>query len=147
MSPYQRIVVKLGTSTLTAGTPHLSPPRLVDLVRQMADLQRQGCEVAVVSSGAIAAGRERLNFPQLPKDIPVKQMLAAIGQPRLMALYEQIFGLYGVTVAQVLLTRSDLADRRRYLNSRNTLTAILSQAQGRATRNAAPSTGRGKVWV
>jgi glutamate 5-kinase len=127
MSPYQRIVVKLGTSTLTAGTSRLSPPRLVDLVRQMALLQRQGCEVVVVSSGAIAVGRERLNFPQLPKDIPVKQMLAAIGQPRLMALYEQIFGLYGLTVAQVLLTRSDLADRRRYLNSRNTLTAILSQ--------------------
>ena len=127
MASYQRIVIKLGTSTLTAGTPRISPPQLVDLVRQMAHLQDQGCDVAVVSSGAIAAGRERLNFPHLPKDIPVKQMLAAIGQPRLMALYEQLFGLYGVTVAQVLLTRSDLADRRRYLNSRNTLMAILSQ--------------------
>jgi glutamate 5-kinase len=127
MVSYQRIVVKLGTSTLTAGTARISPPQLVDLARQMAHLRQQGCEVAVVSSGAIATGRERLNFPHLPKDIPAKQMLAAIGQPRLMALYEQIFGLYGVTVAQVLLTRSDLADRRRYLNSRNTLTAILSQ--------------------
>jgi glutamate 5-kinase len=127
MPQYQRIVVKLGTSTLTAGTPHLSPPQLVDLVRQMADLHNRGDQVAVVSSGAIAAGRERLNFPHLPKDIPAKQMLAAIGQPRLMALYEQLFGLYGLTVAQVLLTRSDLADRRRYLNSRNTLMAILSQ--------------------
>jgi glutamate 5-kinase len=66
-----------------------------------------------------------LNFAQLPKDVPAKQMLAAIGQPRLMALYEQIFGLYGLTIAQVLLTRADLADRRRYLNSRNTLTALL----------------------
>jgi glutamate 5-kinase len=127
MAPYQRIVVKLGTSTLTAGTARLAPPQLVDLARQMANLHQQGCEMAVVSSGAIAAGRERLNFPHLPKEIPAKQMLAAIGQPRLMALYEQIFGLYGITVAQVLLTRSDLADRRRYLNSRNTLAAILSQ--------------------
>jgi len=81
--------------------------------------------VIVVTSGAVAAGRERLNLTQLPKDLPVKQMLSAIGQPRLMALYEQIFGLYGLTIAQVLLTRSDLADRRRYLNSRNTLTALL----------------------
>jgi glutamate 5-kinase len=124
---HARIVVKLGTSTLTAGTNRLSPPRLVDLARQIAHLQEGGKEVLIVSSGAIAAGRERLNFPQLPKDIPAKQMLASIGQPRLMALYEQIFGLYGLTVAQILLTRSDLADRRRYLNSRNTLAALLAR--------------------
>ena len=121
------IVVKLGTSTLTAGTSSLSPARMVELVRQMAELHRQGCKVVLVSSGAIAAGRERLAFPQLPKDIPAKQMLAAVGQPRLMSLYEQLFAIYQLTVAQVLLTRTDLADRRRYLNSRNTLSALLSQ--------------------
>lgn len=120
-----RIVIKFGTSTLTAGTPHLSPPRIVELVRQMAGLYAAGHGVVLVSSGAMAAGKSALNFPQLPRHIPKKQMLAAIGQPRLMALYEQIFGLYGLTVAQVLLTRADLADRRRYLNSRNTLTALL----------------------
>jgi glutamate 5-kinase len=124
----KRIVVKLGTSTLTAGTPHLSPPRLVDLVRQMSGLAAAGCEVLVVTSGAIGAGRERLRFPQLPKDIPAKQMLAAVGQPRLMSLYEQLFGLYGLTVAQVLLTHADLSDRRRYLNARNTLAALLAQS-------------------
>jgi len=124
----QRIVVKLGTSTLTAGTPRLSLPRLVDLVRQMAQLHTQaGAALIVVSSGAIAAGRECLSFPQLPKELPAKQMLAAIGQPRLMAIYEQLFGLYGLKVAQVLLTRADLADRRRYLNARNTLNALLEQ--------------------
>ena len=79
----------------------------------------------MVSSGAIAAGRERLGFPQLPKDIPAKQMLAAIGQPRLMAIYEQLFSLYSITVAQVLLTRNDLTYRRSYINSRNTLTALV----------------------
>jgi glutamate 5-kinase len=121
------IVVKLGTSTLTAGTSALSPARMVELVRQMADLHNQGRKVVLVSSGAIAAGRERLAFPDLPKDIPAKQMLAAIGQPRLMALYEQLFDIYKLTVAQVLLTRTDLADRQRYLNSRNTLSALLSQ--------------------
>ncbi len=124
---FHRIVVKLGTSTLTDGTSKLSAPRLVDLVRQMAALQTAGAEVVLVTSGAMAAGRAQLNFPALPKDIPAKQMLAAVGQPRLMALYEQLFGLYGITVAQVLLTRSDLSDRRRYLNSRNTLAALLAQ--------------------
>jgi glutamate 5-kinase len=124
---YQRIVIKLGTSTLTGGSSRLSPPRLVELVGQMSKLVATGCQVVVVSSGAIAVGREVLNYPNLPKDMPAKQMLAAVGQPRLMALYEQLFGLYGLTVAQVLLTRADLSDRRRYLNSRNTLKALLAQ--------------------
>jgi glutamate 5-kinase len=93
----------------------------------MAQLHNEGRKVVLVSSGAIAAGRERLAFPQLPKEIPAKQMLSAVGQPRLMALYEQLFDIYKLTVAQVLLTRTDLADRSRYLNSRNTLTALLAQ--------------------
>lgn len=93
----------------------------------MAELHHSGRDVILVSSGAMAAGRERLGFPNLPKDIPAKQMLAAIGQPRLMALYEQLFGLYDLMVAQVLLTRSDLSLRRSYLNSRNTLIALLGQ--------------------
>jgi glutamate 5-kinase len=123
---YQRIIVKLGTSTLTAGTPRISPPHLVDIVRQVSYLHANGCQVILVSSGAIAAGREALNFPELPKFIPSKQMLAAIGQPRLMSLYTQLFSIYDETVAQVLLTREDLSDRRRYLNARNTLEALLA---------------------
>ena len=120
------IVVKLGTSSLTSGTSKISPPFLVELARQVTQLHSAGHQVLLVSSGAIAAGREKLGFPQLLKDLPAKQMLSAIGQPRLMAIYEQVFGLYGHTLAQVLLTRTDLADRRRYLNARNTLTALLS---------------------
>ncbi len=126
-SQFRRIVVKLGTSTLTAGDTRLSLPRMVELVRQMALLHADGCDIILVTSGAIAAGRERLSFRQLPKAIPAKQMLAAVGQPRLMAIYEQLFALYGVMVAQVLLTRADLSDRRRYLNSRNTLAALLAE--------------------
>ena len=122
-----RTVVKLGTSTLTRGTPCLSSPLVVDLARQIARLQGEGEEILLVSSGAIAAGRERLGFPDLPKDIPVKQMLAAVGQPRLMAFYEQVFGLYGLTVAQILLTRRDLSSRRGYLNARNALLALLGR--------------------
>jgi glutamate 5-kinase len=122
-----RLVIKLGTSTLTAGTNRLSPPNMVDLARQIAALRAAGREVVLVSSGAMASGLEALSFPQLPKDIPAKQMLAAVGQPRLMALYEKLFGLYGITVAQVLLTRTDLSNRRSYLNARNTLSALLTQ--------------------
>jgi glutamate 5-kinase len=122
-----RLVVKFGTSTLTGGTTKLSSPRIVELVRQLSALREAGHEVVLVSSGAMASGREALGYPQLPKDVPAKQMLSAVGQPRLMALYEQLFRLYGVTVAQVLLTRGDLANRRRYLNARNTLNALLTQ--------------------
>ena len=120
-----RIVIKIGTSTITNGTPFLAPPLLIELARQASQLQSEGCQVLLVSSGAIAMAREKLGFPQLTKDIPAKQMLAAVGQPRLMAVYEQIFGLYGITVAQVLLTREDLASRSRYLNARNTLIALM----------------------
>ena len=120
-----RLVIKLGTSTLTRGTKHLSPPLVIELARQIAALKSEGHELILVSSGAIAAGRERLDFLHLPKDVPAKQMLAAVGQPRLMAFYEQIFVMYGVIVAQVLLTGMDLVSRRGYLNARNTLTALV----------------------
>jgi len=124
---YRRIVVKLGTSTLTTGTPHLSLPHMVDLVRQIAHLHTEGAQIVLASSGAIAAGNEALNYPELPKFIPSKQMLSAVGQPRLMAVYGQLFQLYGKKVAQVLLTRTDLSDRIRYLNAYNTMEALLSQ--------------------
>jgi glutamate 5-kinase len=124
---YQRIVVKLGTSTLTGGLERISPSSLFDLVRQVVRLHQDGSQVALVTSGAIAAGREVLNYPELPRFIPAKQMLAAVGQPRLMAMYEQFFSMYGEKVAQVLLTRADISDRRRYLNARNTLDALLAQ--------------------
>lgn len=122
-----RLVIKLGTSTLTNGTPRPAPPLFIELARQISRLISSGHQVLLVSSGAIAMGRERLGFPNLPKDIPAKQMLAAVGQPRLMAMYEQIFGLYGLTAAQVLLTSADLASRLSYLNARNTLIALIGE--------------------
>ncbi|HEX9018908.1 MAG TPA: glutamate 5-kinase [Anaerolineaceae bacterium] len=122
-----RMVVKLGTSTLTNGEKNLSAPRIVDLARQISLLRADGFQMILASSGAIAAGREVLGFPALPKHLPAKQMLAAVGQPRLMALYEQVFTIYKQRVAQVLLTRADLVDRRRFLNARNTLEALLHQ--------------------
>jgi glutamate 5-kinase len=127
MNRTQRIVIKIGTSTLTAGGNNLSAPRLVEVARQLSLLQGEKAQIILVSSGAIAAGREELGFPILPKHLPAKQMLAAIGQPRLMAMYEQYFSIYAVHVAQVLLTRTDLADRNGFLNARATLEALLDQ--------------------
>ncbi|MCX6055537.1 MAG: glutamate 5-kinase [Chloroflexi bacterium] len=126
MNPPKRIVVKIGTSTLTAGQKTLSAPQLVDLARQLSNLLTEKIQVVLVSSGAIAVGRESLGFPVLPKELPAKQMLAAVGQPRLMAMYERYFEIYQVHVAQVLLTRSDLADRNGYLNARATIEALLN---------------------
>ncbi|MBC8161969.1 MAG: glutamate 5-kinase [Roseiflexaceae bacterium] len=122
----KRIVLKLGTNVLTAGTDVLHRPRIVDLARQIAAARLAGVEVALVSSGAVAAGRERLQFPAKRRAMPMKQLLAAVGQSRLMHIYEQIFDLYGIVVAQALLTRADLRDRNRYLNARNTLLACLT---------------------
>lgn len=122
---YRRIVIKLGTNVLTAGTDRLHRPQIVDLARQIAEARTRGTEVVLVSSGAVAAGRERLHFPPRRRDIPLKQLLAAVGQSRLMHIYEQIFDLYSIPVAQTLLTHEDLRDRGRYLNARNTLLACL----------------------
>jgi glutamate 5-kinase len=122
----KRIIVKVGTSTLTASGQKLNLARMVDLVRQIAILRSAGHQMVVVSSGGIAAGREAMAYPELAHFLPAKQMMAAVGQPRLMAIYTQLFNLFQQQIAQVLLTRDDLADRRRYLNARNTLEALLS---------------------
>ncbi len=124
---YQRIVIKLGTSVLTGGTRFLDRPRLVELVRQCAQLHREGRDVIVVTSGAIAVGRARLDFPALPATVANKQLFAAVGQTRLMLQWERFFDIYGIFVGQVLLTRADVQDRARYLNARESLAALLDQ--------------------
>ncbi len=121
----RRVVIKVGTSTLTAGSGRLNPPRMIDLVRQLSSLRNAGVDVVLVSSGAQQAGRERLGYPQERKSIPFKQMLAAVGQGRLMHLWEEYFDLYDIVVAQVLLTRQDIEDRHRYLNARDTFESLL----------------------
>ena len=105
---YKRIVIKIGTSTITAGSPNVSLPQLIELIRQISVLQSKGHELIIASSGAVAAGKEILTEPLSTKLIPFKQMLSAIGQPRLMSIYTQIFNMYKKNVAQVLLTREDL---------------------------------------
>lgn len=122
-----RIVVKLGTSTLTKGTPHLNRQCMLEIVQQVAKLHQAGHEVIVVSSGAQAAGKERLGFPDFGKSLPTKQMLSAVGQGRLMHLYSEMFDIFEIVVAQVLLTRDDLSDRTRYLNARDTLQMLIDK--------------------
>ena len=123
--PYKRIVVKLGTSLLTGGGDHLNHDIMSNLVNQVAQLHRQGAELLIVSSGAIASGRHKLGLKRKLKDIPLKQVLASVGQSRLMYVYEQLFSQYDINVAQALLTRADLANRAGYLNTRNTLLALM----------------------
>ena len=122
----RRIVVKVGTSTLTHGeTGKLNLARMERLIRELADLMNQGKEVILVSSGAIAAGLGHLGLPKKPDSIPEKQALAAIGQGILMHIYEKLFAEYGKTMAQVLLTKENAVRHHQYLNSRNALLALL----------------------
>lgn len=120
-----RIVLKLGTHVLTEGGVRLSRPAMLEIVRQVAVLQKQGHEMVVVSSAAVFAGREVLGPPARRRDIPFKQVLAATGQVRLVGVYREFFEFYDLLVAQALLTRSDLTDRERYLNARNTLLSLI----------------------
>jgi glutamate 5-kinase len=122
---YQRIVTKLGTSVLTGGTPYLDRPHMVELTRQCAVLHGQGKEIILCSSGAIAFGRERLGFPELAPTLSNKQMLAAVGQSRLMQMWERFFDIYGLHAGQILLTREDVENRGRFLNARDALGAML----------------------
>jgi glutamate 5-kinase len=123
----KRLVVKVGTNTLTGGGDGLSHVQMLGLVRQVARLVRDGHQVAVVSSGAIVAGREALQIARNGKNIPFKQVLAAVGQAKLMQTWDQLFATEEIIVAQTLLTRADLADRQGYLNARNTLLALLDR--------------------
>ena len=123
--PYHRIVAKFGTSLLTGGSDHLNQDIMSSLVGQVAQLHKQGLELIVVSSGAIASGRYKLGLTKELRGIPFKQVLASVGQNRLMQVYEQLFNQYNITVAQALLTKADLSDRAGYLNARNTLLALL----------------------
>lgn len=123
---YRRVVVKLGTSVLTSGSKKLDKAHMVELARQMALLMKSGVEVVLCTSGAIAAGREHLQYPTLPDTMANKQLLAAVGQSQLILAWSQLFSIYGLHVGQLLLTRADLEDRERYLNARDTLNALLA---------------------
>lgn len=120
-----RIVIKVGTSSLTHETGRLNIRKMEQFVKVLADVKNAGHEVILVSSGAIAMGVGKLNLPGRPTDLPGKQAAAAVGQCELMYTYDKLFTEYHHTVAQILLTAEDVDDPGRRLNFENTMNALL----------------------
>ncbi|MFI0435475.1 MAG: glutamate 5-kinase [Parachlamydiaceae bacterium] len=120
-----KFVIKLGTSTLTEGTKKLSRRSMLEMARQIVYLREEGKQVILVTSGAVAAGRELLGHPTVERYWPSKQMFASVGQGRLMQMWADLFALFNVNVGQLLLTRDDFSNRERYLNIRDTLDCLL----------------------
>jgi len=125
MKSLRKMVVKVGTSTLTQNGKKLSRRYMLSLVQQLSSLHAQGMQIVLVSSGAITAGKEVLNFPKVDRSLPSKQMFASIGQVKLMQIWTELFSLFELNIGQVLLTRDDLSNRKRYLNARDTLQCLL----------------------
>jgi glutamate 5-kinase len=119
------VVLKIGTSSLTRGDGKLALAAIANLVEAIVDLKAQGYGLVMVSSGAVGVGSARLGLTERPQTIALKQAAAAVGQGRLVRVYDDLFGQYGVTVAQILLTRSDLEKRQSYKNIYNTIQQLL----------------------
>ena len=120
-----RIVIKIGTSTLTHGTGHLNIRRVEGLCKVISDIKNSGHEVILVSSGAIGMGVGKLGLRSRPTDIPTKQAAAAVGQCELMYTYDKLFGEYHHAVAQLLITGDDVENEKRHSNFSNTLNRLL----------------------
>lgn len=123
---FSTIVIKVGSSSLTDPKGKLDISNLKRIVSEIAELISEKKKIILVTSGAIVSGAERLQLGK-PRTIPQKQAAAAVGQSRLMRQYEKAFEEYGLTVAQILLTRDAIADRERYLNARHTLDTLLKE--------------------
>ena len=123
----RRVVVKVGSSSITYSNGKRNFAAMERMIRELSDLQNQGKEMILVSSGAVAVGMDRMGLPKKPATIPGKQACAAVGQGVLMHTYEKIFAEYGQVVAQVLLTKTEAIDRQRYTNARNTFMELLKQ--------------------
>lgn len=121
----KRIVVKVGSNVLTEDNG-LNLKAIRSITRQIGKLIGDGLEVILVSSGAMASGLKKIGLPVRPDELPKRQAVAAVGQAGLMMAYEKAFDRYNLKVAQILLTSEDLANRKRYLNARNTLNTLLS---------------------
>ena len=120
-----RLVVKIGTSTLTAGTNRISRGKIEDIARQLVELQ-QAYEIILVSSGAIATARQFVDINGWSNVVHSKQAMSAIGQPKLMQIYSEVFSDFGLKVAQCLLTYRDFENEESKINTRNTIEELLS---------------------
>jgi glutamate 5-kinase len=121
----RRLVIKVGSALVTNNGEGLDLPAIGEWARQIAELREAGREVVLVSSGAIACGMQRLGWQKRPHAVHELQAAAAVGQMGLAQVYERAFAAHGLHTAQVLLTHDDLADRKRYLNARSTLSTLL----------------------
>ena len=121
----KRIIIKLGTSTLAHSTGRLNIRNVEQICRVLSDIKNAGNEVIIVSSGAIGMGVGKLGLKEKPSDIPTKQAAAAIGQCELMYTYDKLFSEYSHTVAQILLTGSDVHSDERFTNFKNTINRLL----------------------
>jgi glutamate 5-kinase len=119
----KRIVIKLGSSVILKESGELNHKCLKSLASEIADIQRNG-EVIIVSSGAIGIGKTMLGR-NMSRNLSEKQALAAVGQAQLIHAYKNLFSKYGIQVGQILLTREDLNDKKRYMNARNTISRLL----------------------
>ena len=128
------MVIKVGSNTLTKEDQSFDTDFISAMAAQIARLISDGIEVLIVSSGAVAAGRSALGLEDRPRTIPQKQAAAAVGQSRLMRAYEEAFAIHGLNVAQLLLTRSDLADRTRYAPPRSAAAPARSSPASRPPR-------------
>ena len=146
-----RIVVKVGTSTLTHDTGALNLHSMERLIRVLSDLSGFGHEVILVSSGAIAVGTARLSLPERPKELRMKQAAAAVGQCRIMHIYDKLFSEYNRSVAQILLTGEDVDDPVRAEHLSNTFSSLLEMRvipvvnENDSVSSAEIETGRHKV--
>ena len=121
----RRIVVKVGTSTLTHSTGHLNLRRIEKLVKVLSDMKNSGIQVVLVSSGAVSAGVAKLGFGTIPDAPEIKQAMAAVGQSELMKIYDKLFSVYGHTVAQILMTKDVLTNPDRKSAAINTFNRLL----------------------
>ncbi len=121
----RRIVVKLGTSTLTHSTGHLNLRRIERLCKVLSDLQNSGMQVVLVSSGAVSSGVAKIGYGRIPDTAEEKQAMAAIGQSELMKIYDRFFSDYGHTVAQILMTKEVLTTPERRSAAENTFRRLL----------------------
>lgn len=123
----KKIVIKVGTSTLTNSLGKLNHEKIRSLAKELTDLRKEGKKIVLVTSAAISAGMERLGLTERPTTIPEKQAVAAVGQGILMQIYEKMFAECGQIVAQILMTREDSVKRNRYTNIRNTFNTLLNK--------------------
>lgn len=126
MKDIKRVVIKVGSSSLTNDNGLINIHRVENLVKQISDLHNKGYEVVLVSSGAIAAGIGKLNLEKRPVEIPLLQAAAAVGQVALIHMYQKMFSEYGKMVAQILLTRDGLEDENRLYHAKNASLSLIN---------------------